>query len=111
MGRSKLVKNLRYLVIGWAAGAGTVILMYWIWPAIFPGISRPEHYDTVDPGMWFIVGLTLLLATPGALIGGFIGSRLPREGGQTEQSLAAALLGIVFAIPFACYGLWVLSRY
>lgn len=109
MRQSKLFKNLRYPLIGWIAGVGTVVVLLWIWPSIFPGITNADHYNAVDPGTWFIFGLTLLIATPGALIGGFIGSRLPREGGETEQTLVAALVGIVFTIPFACYSLWVFS--
>lgn len=111
MRQSRLFKNLRYLLAGWLAGVGTVIVLLWIWPSIFPGIANADHYDAVDPGTWFILGLTLLIATPGALLGGFIGSRLPREGGETEQTLAAAVVGIIFTLPFACYGLWVFSGY
>jgi len=40
------------------------------------------------------------------LVGGFIGSRIPREGGQTEQFMMAAIMGIIFSLPFACMVLW-----
>jgi hypothetical protein len=108
---SNIIKNLRYPLIGWVAGVATILVLGWIWPAIFPGIARPEHYDATDPGMLVILGIPLLIATPAALIGGFIGSRLPREGGPTEQMITAAFMGALFTLPFGCYGLWVFSGY
>jgi len=51
----------------------------------------------------------LVIATPAAIIGGFIGSRLPREGGSTEQTLVAVVVGAILAVPFACMSLWLLS--
>jgi hypothetical protein len=65
-----------------------------------------DHYYGFGPSLLTIIGLALLISSPGALAGGVIGSRLPREGGQTEQYVMAAIMGVVFALPFACMGLW-----
>ena len=40
------------------------------------------------------------------LVGGLIGSRIPREGGQSEQFYMAGIMGIIFSLPFACMILW-----
>jgi hypothetical protein len=51
--------------------------------SIFPAIVVVEHYYGGGPGLT-IIGVSLLLASPAA-IGGLIGSRIPREGGQTSN--------------------------
>jgi len=105
----KLLANLRYPLAGWIAGILTVLALTAIWPAFFPGISNEQHYDTPPIATSFILIVTLVIATPAAIIGGFIGSRLPREGGSTEQTLVAVVVGAILAVPFACMSLWLLS--
>lgn len=105
----KILANLRYPLAGWVAGVLTVFLLTWIWPVFFPGINNTQHYDTPPIATTFILGVTLAIATPAALIGGLIGSRLPREGGSTEQTLVAFVIGAILVVPFACMSLWLLS--
>jgi acid phosphatase family membrane protein YuiD len=50
--------------------------------------------------------LAIIFGSPAALVGGLIGSRVPKEGGQTEQFIMAAIFGVILALPFACMGLW-----
>ena len=104
-------KNLRYPIAGWVAGVVTILLLYWIWPAIFPGIVNADHYDAPQTSFLFILGVAILVATPAALIGGLLGSRAPREGGRTEQTIVAALVGGLLTLPFACMTLWLFSGY
>lgn len=87
------------------------LLLGLAWPAAFPGIVNDSHYYGTGPGLLLIILGTLLLASPSAAVGGLIGSRIPREGGRTEQMLAAGLTGIVLALPFGCLGLWLFSGY
>lgn len=106
-----ILKNLRYPIAGWIAGVVAILGLSWVWPAVFPGIVQAEHYDAPEVPLAFIIGVTLLIATPAALVGGFLGSRLPREGGSTEQTIVAALVGAILVIPFGCASLWVFSGY
>ena len=76
------------------------------WPTIFPAIMENEHYYGIGPSLSIIVGLVLVFVSPAALVGGLIGSRIPKEGGQNEQFMMAAIMGIVFSLPFACMVLW-----
>lgn len=107
----RLQKNIRYPIAGWLAAVVGILVLGWIWPSFFPGINEPTHYDVAPVSMTYILGLSILIATPAALVGGLIGSRLPREGGRTEQTLAAALVGMILAFPFACYTLFLFSGY
>lgn len=107
----KLASNLRFALSGWIAGVAATILLGLVWPQIMPAIVNVEHYYGAGPGIWVIMGIVLLLASPAAAVGGFIGSRIPREGGRREQQLAAVVTGIVLAMPFACYGLWFFTGY
>jgi len=76
------------------------------WPIIFPAIVRPEHYYGAGPGLLQIIGITLVIASPAALIGGLIGGHLSIEGGERGQRLIAIIFGIIFSSPFGCGGLW-----
>jgi hypothetical protein len=105
----KLIKNLRYPLAGWIAGVVIIFGLISVWPSIFPGMTNTTHYETPPVPMQFILGATLVVATPAALVGGLIGSRLPREGGATEQTIVAALVGAILALPFGCASLWVFS--
>lgn len=103
--------KLRYPLVGWAAGMAAVLGLSLLWPSIFPGILQAQHYNSADLSFAYILGLALVVATPAALLGGWVGSRLPREGGRSEQTLVAALIGVILAVPFSCAGLWLLSSY
>ena len=100
-----------FILAGWLAGMAAILLLGVAWPAAFPGIVNDSHYYGTGPGLALIVAGTLVFASPGAAIGGLIGSRIPREGGRTEQMLAAGLTGIMLALPFGCLGLWLFSGY
>ena len=82
-----------------------------LWPQIFPAIGRVGHYYGVGPGFPIILVSELIFASPAALIGGLIGGRIPREGGEREQRLMAAIVGVILALPFGCFGLWVFTGY
>jgi|SRR5919108_6598970 hypothetical protein len=102
----KILQPLVFALTGWAVGAIATIIVGLSWPSIFPAIVVVEHYYGAGPSLISIIGFGLLLASPGGLIGGLIGSRIPREGGQNEQLILAAIMGIIFSLPFACLVLW-----
>src|SRR5260221_11444267 len=102
----KIPRPLTFALTGWLAGAIATIGAGLGWPAIFPAIVVVEHYYGAGPSLLTIIGFSIVLASPGGLVGGLIGSRLPREGGQSEQFIMAAIMGIIFTLPFACMGLW-----
>jgi len=97
---------LLFAFTGWLVGAIAIIILGFSWPSIFPAIVVVEHYYGAGPSLLTIIGFSIILASPGGLIGGVIGSRIPREGGQTEQFVMAAIMGVVLTLPFACMGLW-----
>ena len=102
----KIPRPLVYALTGWVVGAIATISVGLSWPSIFPAIGVVEHYYGAGPNLFTIIGFGILLASPGGLLGGLIGSRIPREGGQTEQFMMAAIMGIIFSLPFACMVLW-----
>ena len=102
----KIPRPLLFALTGWVVGAIAIISVGLSWPAIFPAISVVEHYYGAGPSLFTIIGFGIILASPGGLVGGLIGSRIPREGGQTEQFMMAAIMGIIFTLPFACMVLW-----
>jgi hypothetical protein len=102
----KIPRPLVFALTGWLVGAIAIVAIGFAWPSIFPAIVVVEHYYGAGPGLLTIIGVSLLLASPGGLIGGLIGSRIPREGGQTEQLYMAGIVGIIFSLPFACMILW-----
>lgn len=106
----KLLQFLRFALIGWLSGTLCILAAGLLWPAIFPGIIRPEHYN-LGPGLSLpaTIVITMFITSLPALIGGLVGGNLPREGGSTEQLFAAALGGIIFAIPFGCFNFWLMS--
>jgi hypothetical protein len=106
---SKFPPVLLFALTGWLAGGLAILLLGMIWPAIFPGILRSNHYYNDYPNLFLILLVAILTATPATLIGGVVGGRLAREGGQREQVIIAIIGGIVVALPFGCYGLWVFS--
>jgi len=102
----KIPRPLSYALTGWLAGAAATVALGLLWPLFFPALVRIEHYYGAGPGLPLILVMVLIFASPAALVGGLIGSRLPREGGQAEQMIVAALIGIILALPFGCWGLW-----
>ena len=106
----RLLKFLRFALIGWIAGVLFTILVGLIWPAIFPGMLRPEHYNLTNAiSLPTTIVITLYVTSIPSLIGGLIGGALPREGGSREQMFAAAFGGIILSIPFGCFNYWMLS--
>jgi hypothetical protein len=102
----KIRKALTFALTGWLVGAILVVGIGFAWPSIFPAIVVVEHYYGAGPSLLTIIVFSIILASPGGLIGGWIGSRLPREGGRTEQFYMAGIMGIIFSLPFACLMLW-----
>jgi hypothetical protein len=102
----KIPRPLVFALTGWLVGAIAIVLIGFAWPSIFPAIVVVEHYYGAGPGLLAIIGVSLLLASPGGLIGGLIGSRIPREGGRSEQLYMAGIMGIIFSLPLACMILW-----
>jgi hypothetical protein len=102
----KILRPLVFALTGWAAGAIATVVAGLSWPSIFPAIVLVEHYYGAGPSLLTIIVFGIILASPGGLAGGIIGSRIPREGGQSEQYIMAAILGIVFTLPLACFVLW-----
>ena len=102
----KIPRPLVFALTGWLVGAIATIGTGLSWPAIFPAIVVVEHYYGAGPSLLTIIVFGIILASPGGLVGGLIGSRIPREGGQTEQFMMAAIMGIIFSLPFACMVLW-----
>lgn len=102
----RIPRPLTFALTGWLVGAVAVITLGFAWPAIFPAVVVVEHYYGAGPSLLTIIGFSLILASPGGLVGGIIGSRIPREGGPREQFYMAGILGILFSLPFACMILW-----
>ncbi len=102
----KIPRSLAFALTGWVVGAIATIGVGLYWPTVFPAIVENEHYYGDGPRLLTIVGLALLFGSPAALVGGLIGSRIPKEGGQTEQFIMAAIVGVIFTLPFVCMGLW-----
>ncbi len=94
---------------GWLAGAVGSILMGVVWPIAFPAIVRLDHYYGVGPSVPSLVWLGFLISSPFTLVAGIVGGRLIREGGRTEQLVAAAILGLLVAIPFTGCSFWVFT--
>jgi hypothetical protein len=98
----KIPRPLLFALTGWVVGAIATISIGLSWPAIFPAISVVEHYYGAGPSLFTIIGFGIILSSPGGLVGGLIGSRIPKEGGQNEQFMMAAIMGIIFSLPIAC---------
>jgi hypothetical protein len=102
----KIPRFLSYAFTGWLAGAIATLGLGLAWPIIFPAIVRPENYYGAGPGLLQILAIVLVLATPAALVGGLVGSRLSIEGGERGQRLITIIFGIIFSLPCSCYGFW-----
>ena len=78
----KFLRPLWFALIGWVMSVIAIAGIGFIWPKIFPAIIRTDHYYGAGPSLLTIIGFAIIFASPGGLIGGFIGSRIPREGGR-----------------------------
>ena len=105
----KILRPLAFALTGWVVGAIAIVGVGFAWPTIFPAIVRNNHYYGDGPSLFTIIVAAIIFASPGGLIGGLIGSRIPREGGRNEQLIMAAIMGVILALPFACLGLWVFT--
>jgi hypothetical protein len=102
----KIYQSLSYALTGWVAGVVATVGLGFLWPTIFPAIVRIDHYYGAGPGLPMIIAMVTIFASPTALFGGLIGGWIPREGGRTDEFIMAVIFGLLFAVPFACYGLW-----
>ena len=99
-------KPLAFALTGWLVSAIVFVGVGFAWPSIFPAIVLVKHYYGAGPNLLVIIVFSLILASPGGLVGGLIGSRIPSEGGQREQFYMAGIMGVLFSLPFACMILW-----
>jgi cation transporter-like permease len=76
-----------------------------------PGFVHYNHYDPTGPApnLVLIVGVILAAASLPAIIGGVVGGRISKEGGDRQQLILAAIFGIILAVPVGCFGLWLFS--
>jgi hypothetical protein len=109
----KVVALLRSAVTGWVAGVLALLLLTAVWPSIFPGFVNYLHYDPAGPPPNIpLVVLTIIgVASLPAIIGGVVGGRLPKEGGNRQALLMAGIFGIILAVPVGCFGLYMFSGY
>jgi hypothetical protein len=105
----KMRRLMGFALTGWLVGAIAIVGMGFAWPSIFPAIVVVEHYYGSGPSLFTLVVFSILLASPGGLVGGIIGSRIPREGGLREQLYMAGIMGIIFSLPFSCLILWIFT--
>ena len=77
----------------------------YLWPKIFP----IEERASALPGGWKLLITIMLIISPFALVGGFLGGRLPKEGGRKEVILYSALFGAIAALLFGTCGFWYLA--
>ncbi|MGC8780974.1 MAG: hypothetical protein ACP5UQ_08935 [Anaerolineae bacterium] len=89
-------------LIGWLAGATTLLGWSLLWPKVVPLAGRASAM----PGYWKILLLILVIITPFGIAGGVIGGRLPYEGGKREQILYAAVGGAVMTLVFGTCAFW-----
>ena len=105
----RIPQALWHALAGWLAGVGATALCGLAGPAVFPGLVQTSHYPYQIPSLSVVVALVLLVVSPLALVAGFVGGRVPREGGRGEQLLVSAVFGALIALPVACVGLWYFS--
>ncbi|NJM08866.1 hypothetical protein HC891_25715 [Candidatus Gracilibacteria bacterium] len=92
-------QQLLWALIGWLAGIGSVLVVgLVILPAVLP--SREVG------GEWLLFSLVLAIVSPIALLGGWVGGRIPREGGSSSQITFAAIVGLLLALPVSCIAFW-----
>lgn len=105
------LRSLRFAFVGAAAGLLVSGCLTGVWPIILPAVVRVEHYYGFGPELVQLLAMNAAAAVLPAALGGWLGSRIPREGGRAEQAAMAGLVGAAFAVPFACFSLWVWTGY
>jgi MFS family permease len=107
----KVAALLRFAFVGWATGVLALILLSVVWPNVLPGFVHYNHYDPTGPApdLVLIVAVILAAASLPAIIGGMIGGRISKEGGDRQQLIMAGIFGIILALPVGCFGLWLFS--
>src|SRR5258708_24618311 len=103
----KVAALLRFAFVGWVAGVLALILLSLVWPNVMPGCVHYSHYDPTGPApnLVLIVAVILAAASLPAIIGGVIGGRISKEGGNRQQLIMAGIFGIILALPVGCFGL------
>lgn len=109
--RKKIPRTISYAFAGWVGGVGAALILGLAWPIIFPAIVRPEHYYGDGLGLLQVLVIAIIVATPAALVGGIVGSRISREGGAGAQRMLAIIFGVIFSISFSCYILWLFTGF
>ena len=100
---------LAFLLTGWVACAAAIVFVGVTWPSVFPSGQKLEEFYGSAYGFPLVILTAIIIGTPAAIVGGLLGSRVPREGGEREQFIAAAVGGILLALPFSCLVLYYLS--
>jgi hypothetical protein len=98
----KILHNIGFALTGWIAGLLVTVGFSFLWLRVLPVVERTGQ----GAGFFSALGLILLLVSPAPLVGGLVGGRLPKEGGLKNQLAYAAIFGILFALPFACFLFW-----
>src|SRR5205085_10720354 len=107
MGRKR--SSWAFLLTGWLTVTAVVLIVGLGWPTVFPTGQKLAEFYHSNLGYPLVILTAILLATPGALLGGFVGSRIPREGGRFDQHVAAGLVAILLALPCSCLTMWYLT--
>lgn len=94
--------SLLFALIGWLAGICVTVGIGFV---IFPALMGTAPALGIGAQL-LIFGVVLLFVTPAALVGGWIGGRLPKEGGKSAQLVMAGIIGVIAAVPFSCAGFW-----
>lgn len=92
-------RNLSYALTGWIAGLVTTVVMGLVWPIIFPAIINVENYYGDGPGMLTIMAITAAIMTPASIVGGIIGGRVSKEGGEAGRRVIAVIFAALFTVP------------
>jgi hypothetical protein len=95
-------QNLVFALTGWLAGLCSIVgVALLVFPAL---LGTPKSIRTA-PDL-FVFVLVVLLVSPAALVGGLIGGRTPKEGGQSVQLIMAAVVAVIAAVPLSCVAFW-----
>lgn len=101
----KILQHLFNALVGWIVGLLITVGFAFLWLNIIPVIDRTGQ----GASLLVVLRSILIMVSPAAIIGGLIGGRMPKEGGRKNQFLAAAIFGLLFPLPFACYLFWYLG--
>ncbi len=107
----KVAALLRFALAGWVAGVLALIVLSFLWPNVLPGFVHYNHYDPTGPApnLVLVVATILAAASLPAIVGGVVGGRISKEGGDRQQLFMAAIFGIILALPVGCFSLWLFS--